>query len=72
MGAEGFIHVKLYITDGSAYIGSANMTTASWARNIDVLYQIPREEALSLFNTLWSSARALAVIDLMSPGIHRG
>ena len=56
MGEDGFIHIKLYIADGEAWIGSANMTPSAIYNNVEVLVQIPRELALEIFNYAWSRA----------------
>ena len=56
---EGFIHVKLYIADDEAWVGSANMTQASWNKNIDVLVPIDVETARRIFDEVWRMAKPL-------------
>lgn len=54
---EKFMHMKLYIADGKALTGSANLTCPVLeGRNIEILCEIPLEEAVKNFNTLWKSA----------------
>lgn len=56
LGEDGFIHIKLYIADGEAWIGSANMTPSAVYNNVEVLVPIPRELALEIFNYAWARA----------------
>ena len=56
MGEDGFIHIKLYIADGEAWIGSANMTPSAVYNNVEVLVPISRELAMQIFNYAWSRA----------------
>ena len=49
----GFVHVKLYIADDRAWIGSANMTTSAWKRNIEVLVPIDVKTAVCIFKQIW-------------------
>ena len=54
---EKFMHMKLYIADGKALTGSANLTCPVLeGKNIEILCEIPIEEAVKSFNTLWESA----------------
>ena len=57
IGNNGFIHIKLYIADGQAWIGSANMTPSAIHNNIEILVPIPRELALEIFNYAWARAK---------------
>ena len=57
LGNNGFIHIKLYIADGQAWIGSANMTPSAIHNNIEVLVPIPRELALEIFKYAWARAK---------------
>lgn len=58
-GQDGFIHIKLYIADDKAWIGSANMTITAHKHNIEVLIPIPIELAKSIFEDAWKSAKSL-------------
>ena len=61
---EKFLHVKIYIVDGRAFVGSANLTRAALEEsNIEVLCEIDAKEALAKFNELWSKARTLSQIN---------
>ncbi|GAB6943433.1 hypothetical protein JCM14467A_02150 [Vulcanisaeta sp. JCM 14467] len=59
LGEDGFIHIKLYIADGRAWVGSANMTVSAWKHNIEVLVPIDLETARRIFEEAWSMARPL-------------
>ncbi len=59
-GVEGFIHAKLYIGD-RAYIGSANMTYSSWAKNVEILIPIDRNQALDIFNYIWNKGMPISL-----------
>lgn len=57
---ERFMHMKLYIADGKALTGSANLTCPVLeGKNIEILCEIPLEEAVKNFTTLWTSAGGL-------------
>jgi hypothetical protein len=54
---ERFMHAKIYIADGKALIGSANLTCPVLeGKNIEILCEVPLEEAVKRFNELWTSA----------------
>ncbi len=55
----GFIHAKLYITPKRAYAGSANMTYSAHSRNIELLIEVDRDDAVRFFNEAWSKASPL-------------
>ena len=57
MGQDGFIHIKLYIADDRAWVGSANMTVSAWKHNVEVLVPIDLETARRIFEKAWSAAR---------------
>ena len=56
LGQDGFIHIKLYIADDKAWVGSANMTVSAWKHNIEVLVPIDLETARRIFERAWSMA----------------
>lgn len=58
-GEPGFIHVKLYIIDYDAFIGSANLTPSAVNRNIEVLVKIPHDLATDIFQKLWERAKPI-------------
>ncbi|MGC8607770.1 MAG: phospholipase D-like domain-containing protein [Vulcanisaeta sp.] len=58
-GSDGFIHIKLYVTDRNAYLGSANMTYSAWAKNFEAMVKIPKEDAITLFDKAWSITRSI-------------
>jgi hypothetical protein len=54
---ERFMHAKMYIADGKALIGSANLTCPVLeGKNIEILCEVQLEEAVKRFNELWTSA----------------
>ena len=57
LGQDGFIHIKLYIADGRAWVGSANMTVSAWKHNIEALVPIDLETAMRIFEKAWSTAK---------------
>ena len=56
LGQDGFIHIKLYIADDRAWVGSANMTVSAWKHNIEVLVPIDVGTARRIFEWAWSHA----------------
>ncbi|BEP17496.1 hypothetical protein PYJP_08480 [Pyrofollis japonicus] len=57
---EQFLHTKIYIADGRALVGSANLTRpALEASNIEVLCEVDLREAVNQFNKLWDIAKPL-------------
>lgn len=52
------IHVKLYIGDSSAFLGSANLTYASLMDNIELMLKIEEEDMVSelvgYYKVLWA------------------
>jgi len=54
---ERFMHAKMYVADGKALIGSANLTCPVLeGKNIEILCEVQLEEAVKRFNELWTSA----------------
>jgi len=54
---ERFMRAKMYIADGKALIGSANLTCPVLEdKNIEILCEVQLEEAVKRFNELWTSA----------------
>jgi len=54
---ERFMHAKIYIADGKALMGSANLTCPVLEdKNIEILCEVALEEAVKRFNELWTSA----------------
>jgi hypothetical protein len=54
---DKFMHAKMYIVDGKALIGSANLTCPVLeGKNIEILCEVSLEEAVKRFNELWTSA----------------
>ena len=60
LGNDGFIHIKLYIADNEAWVGSANMTPSAVRHNVEVLVPIPVELAKEIFDYAWSRASSIA------------
>ena len=60
LGQDGFIHIKLYIADDRAWVGSANMTVSAWKHNIEVLVPIDVETAREIFEWAWRHASPLS------------
>ena len=56
LGQDGFIHIKLYIADDKAWVGSANMTVSAWKHNIEVLVPIDVGTAREIFEWAWRHA----------------
>jgi len=55
---EGFMHANIYIADYKALIGSPNLTCPVLeGKNLEVLCEIPVEEAIKVYNSLWENAR---------------
>jgi len=55
---EGFMHANIYIADDKALIGSPSLTCPVLeGKNIEVLCEIPVEEAVKVYNSLWENAR---------------
>jgi len=60
---ERFMHAKIYIADGKALIGSANLTCPVLEdKNIEILCEVPPEEAVKRFNELWTSAGGVEAV----------
>lgn len=58
---EAFMHAKIYIADGKALIGSANLTQATLiGKNAESLCEIDTKEAIKSFNNLWKKAIPLS------------
>lgn len=52
-----FMHMKLYIADGKAYGGSANLTcNVLRGINIETLCEVDPESAVKIFNSYWAKA----------------
>jgi hypothetical protein len=63
---EKFMHAKMYIVDGKALIGSANLTCPVLeGKNIEILCEVPLEQAVKSFNALWNTASALSMEKLL-------
>ena len=60
IGQDGFIHIKLYIADDRAWVGSANMTVSAWKHNIEVLAPIDAGAARQIFEWAWQRASPLS------------
>ena len=57
---ERFLHAKIYVVDGRAYVGSANLTRAALEEsNVEVVCEVDAREAIRRFNELWSKAKPL-------------
>lgn len=55
---EGFMHVNIYIADDKALIGSPSLTCPVLeGKNLEVICEIPVEEAVKVYNSLWENAR---------------
>jgi len=60
---ERFMHAKMYIADGKALIGSANLTCPVLeGKNIEILCEVSLEEAVKRFNELWTSAGGIEAL----------
>jgi hypothetical protein len=60
---ERFMHAKMYIADGKALIGSANLTCPVLEdKNIEILCEVRLEEAVKRFNELWTSAGGIETV----------
>jgi len=60
---ERFMHAKIYIADGKALIGSANLTCPVLEdKNIEILCEVPLEQAVKRFNELWTSAGGIETV----------
>ena len=55
---EDFMHANTYIADDKAPIGSPSLTCPVLeGKNIEVICEIPVEEAVKVYNSLWENAR---------------
>ena len=53
---ERFLHAKLYIADGRALQGSANLTCGALYGNVEVLSEVDASDAVRIFRELWAKA----------------
>jgi len=63
---EKFMHAKMYIADGKALIGSANLTCPVLdGKNVEILCEVPLEQVVKSFNALWNAASAPSMEKLL-------
>ncbi|MBP1450159.1 MAG: hypothetical protein JZD41_09265, partial [Thermoproteus sp.] len=54
-----FVHAKLYIVDGRAWIGSPNLTWSGMHENYEVLVEVDVNDAEEVFTELWNMVKQL-------------
>jgi hypothetical protein len=60
------MHAKMYIADGKALIGSANLTCPVLeGKNVEILCEVPLEQVVKSFNALWNAASAPSMEKLL-------
>lgn len=53
-----FVHAKIYIVDGRAWVSSANLTDSGVSKNVEVLVEVDPVVAARCFEELWAELSA--------------